>query len=123
MRWLRRIVWRITKRAWDDHEEFEKEQQQKLERALMTTSGNTVRLGRGRGNLSRMFDADGDQPARLRASSMNFRLYACVGGHILETSIYNEKEDETDHTLYMINDDEDFAKQVSQSIMLEMMKQ
>ena len=123
MRWLRRIVWRITKRAWDDHEEFEKEQQQKLERASMMTSGNPVRLGRGRGNLSRMFDDNGDQPARLRASSMNFRLYACVGGHILETSIYNEKEDETDHTLYMINDDEDFAKQVSQSIMLEMMKQ
>jgi hypothetical protein len=69
-----------------------------------------------------MFDEDAVESPRLRASSMNFRLYACVGGHILETSVYNEKEDETDHTLYMIKDEDDFAKQVSQSIMLEMMK-
>ena len=54
---------------------------------------------------------------------MMFRLYACVGGHVLETQVYNKREDETEHTLYMIKDDEDFAKQVSQSIMLEMMKQ
>jgi hypothetical protein len=84
----------------------------------------TIRTGRGRGNLSRiMFDEADSEPARLRASSMNFRLYACVGGHILETSVYNEKDDETEHTLYMIKDEDDFAKQVSQAIMLEMMKQ
>ena len=116
MKWLRKIAWRITKRAWEDNEEFEREQQHKL------SSSVTIRTGRGRGNLARMFDEGDSEPARLRASSMNFRLYACVGGHILETSVYNEKEDETDHTLYMIKDEDDFAKQVSQSIMLEMMK-
>lgn len=117
MRWLRKIVWRVTKRAWEDHEEFEKEQHHPI------ASATPSRLGRGRGNIARMFDTDGNESPRLRASSMNFRLYACVGGHILETSVYNEKEDETDHTLYMINDEDDFAKQVSQAIMLEMMKQ
>lgn len=116
MKWLRRIAWRITKRAWDDNEEFEREQQHKLASSVST------RTGRGRGNIARMFDSDAVESPRLRASSMNFRLYACVGGHILETSVYNEKEDETDHTLYMIKDEDDFAKQVSQSIMLEMMK-
>ena len=118
MKWLRKIVWRITKRAWEDNDEFEREQQHKL------SSSATIRTGRGRGNLSRiMFDEADSEPARLRASSMNFRLYACVGGHILETSVYNEKDDETEHTLYMIKDEDDFAKQVSQAIMLEMMKQ
>ena len=117
MKWLRKIAWRITKRAWEDNEEFEREQQHKL------SSSVTIRTGRGRGNLSRMFEETDSEPSRLRASSMNFRLYACVGGHILETSVYNEKDDETDHTLYMIKDEDDFAKQVSQSIMLEMMKQ
>ena len=117
MKWLRKIAWRITKRAWEDNEEFEREQQHKL------SSSATIRTGRGRGNLSRMmFEETDSEPARLRASSMNFRLYACVGGHILETSVYNEKDDETEHTLYMIKDEDDFAKQVSQSIMLEMMK-
>jgi hypothetical protein len=118
MKWLRKIAWRITKRAWEDNEEFEKELQHKI-----ASNSNTVSARRGRGNLSRMFDSDDDHSPQLRASSMNFRLYACVGGHILETSIYNQKEDENQHTLYMIKDDEDFAKQVSQSIMLEMMKQ
>ena len=117
MKWLRKIAWRITKRAWEDNEEFEKEQQHKL------ASARPTRLGRGRGNMTSFFDSDSDDTPKLRASSMNFRLYACVGGHILETSVYNEKEDETDHTLYMIKDEDDFAKQVSQAIMLEMMKQ
>lgn len=118
MKWLRRIAWRITKRAWEDNDEFEKE----LHRKMELSSGTPIRTGRGRGNLSRMFDSDVDESPKLRASSMNFRLYACVGGHILETSVYNPKEDETEHTLYMIKDEDDFAKQVSQSIMLEMMK-
>lgn len=116
MKWLRRIAWRITKRAWEDNDEFEQEQHK------LTSSATPIRTGRGRGNIARMFDGDDVESPRLRASSMNFRLYACVGGHILETSVYNEKEDETDHTLYMIKDEDDFAKQVSQSIMLEMMK-
>ena len=118
MKWFRRIVWRMTKRAWEDNDEFEHEQHHKI-----ASNSHTVSVRRGRGNLSRMFDEADSEPARLRASSMNFRLYACVGGHILETSVYNEKDDETDHTLYMIKDEDDFAKQVSQSIMLEMMKQ
>jgi hypothetical protein len=54
---------------------------------------------------------------------MTFKLYTCVGGHILETHVYDKHDDETKHTLYMIKEEEDFAKQVSQSIMLEMMKQ
>jgi hypothetical protein len=116
MKWLRKIAWRITKRAWEDNDEFEREQQHKL------ASSATIRTGRGRGNIARMFETDEDDSPKLRASSMNFRLYACVGGHILETSVYNQKEDETEHTLYMIKDEDDFAKQVSQSIMLEMMK-
>jgi len=118
VKWFRRIVWQMTKRAWEDNDEFEKEVQHKL-----ASNSHAKPLRRSRSTISNMFDSDDDESPKLRASSMNFRLYACVGGHILETSVYNQKEDETDHTLYMIKDDEDFAKQVSQSIMLEMMKQ
>jgi hypothetical protein len=55
-------------------------------------------------------------------NGMNFCLYNAVGGHILESRVYNPKTDRTDGTLYMIHEDQDFAKQVAQAIMLEQMK-
>jgi hypothetical protein len=55
-------------------------------------------------------------------NGMNFCLYTAVGGHILESRTYNSKTDRTEGTLYMIHEDEDFAKQVAQAIMLEQMK-
>jgi len=55
-------------------------------------------------------------------NGMNFCLYNAVGGHILESRTYNQKTDRTEGTLYMIYEDEDFAKQVAQAIMLEQMK-
>jgi len=55
-------------------------------------------------------------------NGMNFCLYTAVGGHILESRVYNPKTDRTDGTLYMIHEDQDFAKQVAQAIMLEQMK-
>ena len=42
--------------------------------------------------------------------------------NIFEARKYNEKIDRHENTLYMIHDDEDFAKQVAQAIMLEQMK-
>lgn len=55
-------------------------------------------------------------------NGMNFCLYKAVGGHILESKVYNHKIDRNEGTLYMIHEDEDFAKQVAQAIMLEQMK-
>lgn len=58
-----------------------------------------------------------------KQSGMNFCLYKAVGGHVLESRQYNSKLDRNEGTLYMIHDDDDFAKQVAQAIMLEQMKQ
>lgn len=57
-----------------------------------------------------------------RQDGLNFCLYRAVGGHVLETRIYNNKTDRNEGTLYMIYEDQDFAKQVAQAIMLEQMK-
>lgn len=57
-----------------------------------------------------------------RQDGLNFSLYRAVGGHVLETRIYNAKTDRHEGTLYMIHDDQDFATQVAQAIMLEQMK-
>lgn len=57
-----------------------------------------------------------------RQEGLNFSLYKAVGGHVLECRVYNAKTDRHDGTLYMIHEDEDFAKQVAQAIMLEQIK-
>ena len=57
-----------------------------------------------------------------RQDGLNFCLYRAVGGHVLECRVYNAKTDRHDGTLYMIHDDQDFATQVAQAIMLEQMK-
>lgn len=59
----------------------------------------------------------------VRQNGLSFTLYKAVGGHILESRAYNPRTDNHDGTLYMIYEDEDFAKQVAQAIMLESMKQ
>lgn len=63
---------------------------------------------------------DRNSPAQ---NGMNFCLYKAVGGHILESRVHNHKTDRTEGTLYMIHEDEDFARQVAQAIMLESLKQ
>jgi hypothetical protein len=58
----------------------------------------------------------------IQSSGMNFSLYKAVGGHILEARSYDQRTDRHIGTLYMIQEDDDFAKQVAQAIMLEQMK-
>lgn len=58
----------------------------------------------------------------VNQQGMNFSLYRAVGGHVLECRVYNAKTDRHDGTLYMIHEDQDFAKQVAQAIMLEQIK-
>jgi len=58
----------------------------------------------------------------IQSSGLNFSLYQAVGGHILEARSYDQRTDRHHGTLYMIHEDDDFAKQVAQAIMLEQMK-
>lgn len=58
----------------------------------------------------------------INQQGMNFSLHKAVGGHILEARTYNNKTDRHEGTLYMIHEDQDFAKQVAQAIMLEQIK-
>jgi hypothetical protein len=66
-----------------------------------------------------VIERDHDRPSQ---NGMNFCLYKAVGGHILESRVYNPKTDRSEGTLYMIHEDQDFARQVAQAIMLEQIK-
>jgi len=61
----------------------------------------------------------------LRGSDIhgiNFTLYSASGGHVLETRLYDEKKDENHNKLYIINDTDDFAKQIAHCITLETLR-
>ena len=97
-------------KAWNSESELEE------------ASPKEQRLSRGISIRSRSSPFD-HTSSSLDSTGMRFHLYKAVGGHILETHVYNERNDTTEHTLYMINDDDDFAKQVSEAILMEAMKQ
>jgi hypothetical protein len=59
----------------------------------------------------------------VNVMGMKLTLYPAIGGHVLEAGHYHEKDDEWTYKLYMINENDDFAKQVAQAIMLESLKQ
>ena len=118
MRWLDRLVWRLSRSAWDRHEEFMEEEKIKA-RTTLRQARSISRASTGTVWGAEEVVRENDQ---LRATSMNFKLYKCVGGHVLETSAYNRRNDENEHNLYMIKEEDDFAKQVAQAIMLEQMK-
>ena len=107
---FRRWIYKLVMQAWDDHDKFKDDRR---------SVGHVNRI------RSRMFDEviSTDTGPELHSNRMKFSLYKCVGGHVIETSVYNSREDETQHTLYMIKEEEDFAQQVAHAIMLEMMKQ
>ena len=119
MKWFRKIVWRVCKRAWEDDDEFTAQQRAD---AIGQIQRTRARINVPPKNSLWQPDEDTGNPS-LQADSMTFKLYTCVGGHILETHVYDKHDDDVKHTLYMIKEEEDFAKQVSQSIMMEMMKQ
>lgn len=118
MRWLDRLVWRLSRSAWDRHEEFMEEEKLKAR----TTLRQARTISRASPNTVWSTEEAVRENDQLRATSMNFKLYKCVGGHVLETSAYNRRNDENEHNLYMIKEEDDFAKQVAQAIMLEQMK-
>ena len=105
---FRRWIHKLVMQAWDDHDRFKDDR-------------NSV--GKVSQIRSRLFNeiVESDSP-NLSADKMRFQLYKSVGGYILESSVYNRREDENQHTLYMIKEEEDFATQVAHAIMMEMMK-
>jgi len=109
---FRRWIYKLVRRAWEDHDRFSQDDHNKPNK-----------YGRIRSHLFTNEVVSSDDSPELHSDRMRFNLYKSVGGHILETTVYNRREDENEHTLYMIKEEEDFAQQVAHAIMLEMMKQ
>lgn len=63
-----------------------------------------------------------DNHVHLNQSSMNFRLYAATGGHIVEYSYYDEKTDRNTQALHLIASDQDLGDSLSKIMTLEALK-
>jgi hypothetical protein len=112
MKWFDNWFRKKCMEAWNSDSESDE--------SIVKERDQRSRRGVAIGSRSSPFD---HTSSSLESKGMRFHLYKAVGGHILETHVYNERNDTTEHTLYMINDDGDFAKQVSQAILIESMKQ
>lgn len=58
----------------------------------------------------------------LSTSPMNFRIYQATGGHIVEYSYYNEKNDRHDQALHLIPSELDMATELAKIMTLEALK-
>jgi hypothetical protein len=61
-------------------------------------------------------DSVGDEPV------MRFKVYSAIGGRIVEFSRHDRRNDRHDHTLYIINNDEDFGQRIAKIATLENLK-
>lgn len=106
MNWLRKkmIGW-LSQGSDTDQEEIGRDSNQPIWR-------NTIPVGKRKPGVD-----------SINKKGLRFTLYPAMGGHILETHQYNPKTDEHEGTLYMIKEEDDFAKQVAESITVELLKQ
>ena len=61
-------------------------------------------------------DSVSDEPV------MRFKVYSAIGGRIVEFSRHDRRIDRHEHTLYIINNDEDFGQRIAKIATLENLK-
>lgn len=63
-----------------------------------------------------------DTVRRIDQSGMNFTIYQANGGHVMEYSFYNRKNDTRDTALHIIPNDQDLGQGISHIITFEMLR-
>jgi len=53
---------------------------------------------------------------------LRFKVYSAIGGKIVEFSRYDRRADRSDHTLYIISNEEDFGQRIAKIATLENLK-
>lgn len=79
---------------------------------------NTPKLSAGHGKLI----ASGDSDNLNSEPILNFRVFAAVGGKVVEFRLYDRKTDRSQCQTYIITNDEDFGDAVAKIATLELMK-
>jgi hypothetical protein len=67
--------------------------------------------------------ADFDEDLHIRTEQLfSVKVYAAVGGKVLEFTRVDRKNDDYQHYLYVINDEADFSQELARYISLEVLK-
>lgn len=104
MNWFKRLVIKWVREDWDKPEEYASNQavpRIRLESRKSSTMGG------------RELDSD---------ATLNFTIYNAIGGKVVEFRRYDRKNDQSDHSIYVIGKDEDFGAKIAKISTLECMK-
>ena len=59
---------------------------------------------------------------RLNSDGMNITVYGATGGHVVEFRRYDRIKDRSDNKMYVIPSGEEFSKEFSKIVSMEMMR-
>jgi hypothetical protein len=105
MNWFKRMVVKWVSEDWDNV----RQEQDDCYPSPKLSRGNTISTIGGRASVD-------SEPI------LQFKIYAAVGGKIVEFSRYDRKLDRHDHNIYIIGKDEDFGTKIAKIAMLECLK-
>lgn len=107
MRWLDRLVARMVDRG-RDYEEVSRKYPDHGARLTSTRKSSSVYADQGEGSEFK--------------NPMNITLYNAVGGRIVRFTRWDQANDCTQETTYVVGTDEDFEKALAKFIALEALK-
>ncbi len=108
MKWFDKWMYKQTKKAWDNKDQFEEEAYVNKAKAQRGLQLGTAMVERGR--------PEGE-------GRISFELSSAVGGKILNVRHYDERKDRHDCQTYVIPNGEDIGERVAKIVNLEMFKQ
>jgi len=62
------------------------------------------------------------EPASLSSDGMRFQLYRASGGYVIETRIYDHRNDRHDTKMYVITEDQDVGHEIGKIITMESLR-
>lgn len=60
--------------------------------------------------------------ARLSSEGMRFQLYRANGGYVVETRVYDHRNDRNDTKMYVITEDQDVGHEIGKIITMESLR-
>jgi hypothetical protein len=104
MNWFKRMVVNWVREDWENAR-----QEQDCYASPKVSRGNAISTISGRASVD-------SEP------TLQFKVYAAVGGKIVEFSRYDPKTDRHDRQIYIIGRDEDFGEKIAKISTLEALR-
>jgi len=113
MKWFDRWFYRQAKKAWENKDSYEIEEESK--RILSAKEKRTLNMAIGGQAMIERGRAEGED-------RISFELTSAVGGRILNVRRYDDRKDRHDNTTYVIPTGEDVGARVAKILNLELLK-